>query len=194
MRGCRPLTDFEIQRLLDLLSAPNWYCARALIVLGLRTGMRLTSMLRLRIGDVADNSGKIRSRIHVRRSTVKGKTAGYSIPAHAQLKVSLQAHIDTLTDRRPGAFVFPGRKAGKHIHRVTGWRIFVAVLEELEIAGARGELGVHALRKTFARQIHKNLGYDIVKTKQALRHASITTTIDYLSFDEEEIDAAILRL
>ena len=41
MRGCRPLSDPEIFRLLDLLSAPDWCRERALILLGIRTGLRL---------------------------------------------------------------------------------------------------------------------------------------------------------
>jgi len=81
MRGCRPLSDSEISRLLDLLSSPAWRRERAFIVLGLRTGLRLTSMLSLRIGDMAI-AGEVQNRIRIRRGTTKGRRAGYDMPLH----------------------------------------------------------------------------------------------------------------
>lgn len=66
MRGCRPLADSEISRLLDVLHSPSWRQERALIVLGLRMGLRLTSMLSLRLGDVVIE-GAVQTRIRVRR-------------------------------------------------------------------------------------------------------------------------------
>jgi len=86
MRGCRPLNDPEISRLLHLLSDPAWHRERALIVLGIRTGLRLTSMLSLRGAAVA---GEVQNRIRIRRSTVKGKRAGYDMPLHPQASSAL---------------------------------------------------------------------------------------------------------
>lgn len=77
---------------------------RTLIVLGLRTGLRLTSMLSLRIGDVAI-AGIIQTRIRVRRRTTKGKRFGFDMPLHPQAVSTLQDYVATLSDRRPGAFL-----------------------------------------------------------------------------------------
>jgi integrase len=60
--------------------------------------------------------------------------------------------------------------------------------------GAPGEIGAHTLRKTFARLIYTALDHDLVRTSYAMRHASVSTTNQYLSFREEEVDAAILRI
>ncbi len=49
------------------------------------------------------------------------------------------------------------------------------------------------MRKTFARRVHEKLGKDLVKTQKAMGHRSINSTVSYLSFNEEEIDDAILK-
>ena len=114
MRGCRPLTDYEISRLLSTVSDPIWLRERTLILIGLRTGMLLTSMLSLRVGDVAI-AGEIQNRIRVRRGTTKGKRAGFDMPLHPQAGQALQDYIDTLSDPSPNAYLFPGRRPGTRL-------------------------------------------------------------------------------
>jgi hypothetical protein len=55
-----------------------------------------------------------------------------------------------------------------------------------------GNLGTHSMRKTFAKRVHQRLGNDLAKTKEALGQKSITATMHYMSFMQEEIDEAIL--
>jgi site-specific recombinase XerD len=50
------------------------------------------------------------------------------------------------------------------------------------------------MRKTFANRVHVLLGRDLVKTQRALGHKNINSTVCYLSFLEDEIDAATLAL
>ena len=56
-----------------------------------------------------------------------------------------------------------------------------------------GNLGTHSMRKTFAKNVHRRLGNDLFKTKQALGQKNIAATIHYMSFLDEEIDRAILE-
>jgi integrase len=163
------------------------------VLLGLRTGLRLNSMLSLRVGDVAVG-GRVRDRIRVRRSTVKGRRAGFDMPLHPQARVALQALLETLEDHSAQAFLFPGRRSGTRLCRAQGWRLIKAVFEESGLVGARGELGAHVLRKTFARLIYAELQNDLVRTSRAMRHASVETTIEYLSFEDGEVDTAILNV
>ena len=181
MRGCRPLTNFEIQRLFDLLSAPAWHRERALILLGIRSGLRLTSLVSLRVGDVAI-AGEVQGRIRVRRGTVKGRRAGFDMPLHPQ------------ANHAPTAFLFPGRRLETRLSRTAGWRVIKAAFAAAGIFGAPTEIGTHTLRNTFARLIYTALDHDLVRTSYAMRHASVSTTVEYLSFREEEVDAAILGI
>ncbi len=163
------------------------------MLLGLRTGLRLSSMLSLRVGDVAAG-GRVRDRIRVRRSTVKGRRCGFDMPLHPQARAALQALLDSLEDQTPQAFLFPGRRLGTRLCRAQGWRLIKAAFEESGLLGAPGELGTHALRKTFARLIYSELKHDLVRTCRAMRHASVETTIEYLSFADEEVDAAMMNI
>lgn len=193
MRGCRPLSDSEISRLFDLLSSRSWCQERALIVLEIRTGLRLTSMLSLKVADVAV-AGEVQNRIRVRRATVKGKRSGHDMPLHPQAAGALQDHIDTLSDRLPGSYLFPGRRPGTRLSKTAGWRAIKRAFLAAGLTGAPLEIGNHTLRKTFARLIYEALGHDLVRTSYAMRHASVATTIKYLSFGEEEVDRAILTI
>ena len=75
-----------------------------------------------------------------------------------------------------------------------GWRVIKEIFEEAGLDGGYGELGAHVLRKTFCRLIYSALRHDLVKTAYAMRHALVSATIQYLSFKEEEVDAAILAI
>ena len=57
-----------------------------------------------------------------------------------------------------------------------------------------GKLGTHSMRKTFADRIYDRLDGDLAKTQKALGHKNINSTVQYLSFREEEIDEAILAI
>ena len=68
-------------------------------------------------------------------------------------------------------------------------RILREVFNSCEISG---QLGMHSMRKTFARNVHERLGNDLAKTKIALGHKNISATMHYMNFMDEEIDRAIL--
>ncbi len=103
------------------------------------------------------------------------------MPLHPQAVSTLQDYVATLSDRRPGT----------RLSRTAGWRAIKKAFRIARIEGAPTEIGSHTLRKTFARLIYSALGHDLVRTSYALRHASVSTTVEYLSFCEEEVDAAI---
>lgn len=193
MRGCRPLTQDEINRVLAAFDGPTAIRERAIFITALRTGMRISSILSLRVEDVA-HEGKVRNRIRVRRATVKGKRSGYDIALHAEAAAALQKQINSLKDTRPMAFVFPGRYRGTPLNRIRAWKSYKAALAKAGIVGGRGELGMHATRKTYAKRVFAALGHDLVRTAYALRHSCVSTTIRYISFEEEDVDRVILEL
>jgi integrase len=50
------------------------------------------------------------------------------------------------------------------------------------------------MRKTFADRVHEALDRDIFRTQKALGHRNINSTVQYLSFKEQDIEAAILGM
>ena len=191
MTGCRPLTPEEIDSALIHLSDPRLKREKALFLLGIRTGLRLSCLLSLLIQDVSVN-GKVRNRIRVRRASVKGRRAGFDLPLHNQAAQALQEYLDVR--KKVMGYIFEGRYPGKRMSRSQGWRILKEIYAAAGLDGGFGELGAHAMRKTFCKNVFRYYNNDLLKTSRAMRHASVMTTILYLSYDDSEVDAGILAI
>lgn len=194
MKGCRPLTDAEVSSVLVVLeTSQNALRDRALFLLGVRSGFRISELLSLRIRDVLQN-GNFVERIAVARGHMKGKKEGRTVILHPQAKEALELWTRELMaagHTAPDTFIFRSREGGNRaIARGSAWHILKTACAR---AGLSGKLGTHCMRKTFAKNVHAKLGKDLMKTQKALGHRSITSTVSYLSFAEDEIDDAILK-
>jgi site-specific recombinase XerD len=127
---------------------------RALFILGIRSGFRLSELLSLRVGDVL----------------LKGSL-------DPQTPVCCRRVRDVATGLR------------RAISREQAWRILTEAFAANQLTG---KLGTHEMRQTFANRVYERLGHDLVKTQRALGHKNINSTVAYLSFQEEDITAAIL--
>lgn len=189
MKGARPLTDTEIKAIAGRLSVRD----RALFTLGLRSGFRVSELLSVRVQDVVDQAGAILDRVYVSRGHMKGRATGRAVVLHPEARAAIAAWLEELRadgPLDPKAPLFVSRKGAAHaIGRVHAWRILQTAYSR---AGISGKLGTHAMRKTFASRVYELLGHDLVKTQRALGHASINSTVAYLSFADSEVEAAIL--
>ena len=190
MKGCRPLTDKEVARVAEHFLGRSR--DRALFLLGVKTGFRISELLSLRVGDVAGPDGIV-PRITVRRRHMKRKIEGRTVLVHPKAKAALADWLDELHragHAEPEAPLFRSRGLfGRALTRVQAHRILQAAFDR---CGIRGQTGTHCMRKTFAQNVHQALDGDLVKTQRALGHRNINSTVSYLSFAEEDIDEAIL--
>ena len=165
---------------------------RALFLLGLYTGFRITELLSLRLQNVYQHQ-EVLSRVSVPRRNMKGKYASRSVPVHSHAQLALAAWITEMPhhfETTPESFIFRSREGeNKPISRMHAHRILREAFDSCEMTGA---LGTHSMRKTFAKRVHLRLGNDLAKTKEALGQKNITATMHYMSFMQEEIDQAIL--
>lgn len=194
MKGCRPLDESEVQKTLTAFRGPFACRDRALFLLGVRSGFRISEMLSLRLIHVAPR-GRLVERVAVERQHMKRKFEGRTVLLHPEAKAALGAWIEELHDNgymTSDTFVFQSRKGRNGaLSREQAYRVLVAAFER---AGLEGSLGTHSMRKTFANRVHDRLGRDLLKTQRALGHKNINSTVSYLSFNEEEIDEAILGM
>lgn len=194
MRGCRPLTESEVEAVLAELSGPRRARDRALFLLGVRSGFRISEILSLRLGDVVQ-AGRVVERVRVMRRHMKGKREGRTVLLHPAARAALGAWVEELRSdgyMTTDSFVFQSRRGpNQAIGRTQAWRLLKRAFDR---AGLTGNLGTHSMRKTFADRIYERLDGDLVKTAQALAHRSISSTASYLSFRESEIDDAILSI
>lgn len=192
MKGCRPLDDAEIKAVAASFSGPHAARDRALFLLGLRSGFRISELLSLTLGDVVQ-AGRMVDRVAVQRRHMKKKIEGRSVLLHPEAKAALAVWVAELAaagQTVPETPVFLSRKgAAAPIGRVQAWRILHT---RFAGAGLTGKLGTHSMRKTFAARVYDRLGHDLLRTAAALGHKSINSTVQYLSFAETDIDAAVL--
>jgi integrase len=193
MRGSRCLSDLEIQSVSSHLNTRD----RALFVVGVRTGYRISELLSLRLQDVVTAQGRILPEIYMARKSTKGRNEGRSVPLHPDATTALMAWVTEMCATHPDLpmetplFISGKTKDGKikSISRIQGWRTLTMAYAD---AGLTGKLGTHAMRKTFADRVYKKLNRDLVMTRAALGHKSIQSTVDYLAFEESDVTSAII--
>jgi integrase len=188
MKGCRPLTDTEAAQV--SASFGGKYAARdkALFTLGLKSGFRVSELLSLRVEDVCQH-GQLVDRVTVRRANMKRKTEGRTVVLHPEAKAAIAAWL-LEANLQPTDFLFQSRQGGA-MTRQQAWAI---LQEAYKTNGLTGQLGTHSMRKTFANRVYTALKGDLVKTQRAMGHKNINSTVSYLSFKEEDIDAAVLAI
>lgn len=194
MKGCRPLTDEETKRVAQSFKGRFEKRDRALFLLGVKSGFRISEILSLRLRDLIAND-RLLDRVTVQKRYMKKKRQSRSVILNADAKAALADWIDELRAEGvddDGTYVFRSRNGrNRAIGRVQAYRILEVAFEA---NGMTGKLGTHSMRKTFANKVYQNLDGDLVKTQQALGHRSINSTVSYLSFRQEEIDSAILAM
>lgn len=176
--GSRPLTDQEIELVLSKLT-----CVRdkTMFICGLRAGFRISEILSLKVENVTQY-GQVANQITVNRANMKGKHSSRTVPLHPQAKKALEEYLSTMSSYEPKTrlFSFTRQNADKILRK--------AFAE----ARLEGKVSSHSLRKSFASKVHIALGENIFKTQQALGHKSVSSTAHYLSFNQSEINEAIL--
>jgi site-specific recombinase XerD len=122
------------------------------------------------------------------------KAEGRSVPLNDKAKKAISDLISfykTLGLTDPNTFLFRSRKFNEPISRSSAWRI---INDAAWAARISGKIGTHTMRKTFALNVFNAFERDLFKTKIALGHQSIDSTIQYLQQDNEEINNAIMNL
>lgn len=190
--GCPSSSPKELKHALANLNGRFALRDRAMVTLGVRTGLRISELLALKVGQVWDGKATV-ARFYVARRATKGKHAGASIVLHPDAGKAVARWIKAGgLAAIPGSYLFPSQKgAGGRLGRKSAWEILHPAFQK---AGVTGMAGTHCLRKTYANNVHKALGGDLFRTSKAMRHSSPMTTLRYLSFKQEEIDLAILSI
>ena len=190
MKGCRPLTENEVDLLVKSFAGKFAKRDKALFLLGTKSGFRISELLSLRVGDVVQH-GHMVNQVTVKRRNMKKKIEGRSVILHPDAKAAIADWLNTI-EYGNDTFIFRSRKAeNRPISRRQALRIFRGIYDANELSG---KLGTHTLRKTFADRIYEKSDRDLAKTQRALGHKNINSTISYLDFKQEDIDTLILGI
>ncbi len=188
MKGARKLSDDEVALLASSFCGRYAVRDRTLFILGLSTGGRISELLSLRISDVWQYSKPVDT-IYFQKSATKGKRQGRAVPIKTAAQNAIGELIQwyqkqgiKLSDDTP---LFFSQKGGaitrQHAHDILNKAFCDAKLQ--------GKVSTHSLRKTYANKLLQQ-GGNLYAVKEALGHASVQTTQDYLGIDEEELRSA----
>jgi len=152
----------------QLLAAITTVRDRALILLLLRTGMRIGELLEVKLSDI--NLAERKILIYVGEKNFQGRAVYYNKDAKQALQHWLTER-DTQSD-----YLFPGRSGPGTLGYVTAWS---AMRRALERAGLSDKgYSLHHLRHTFATDM-LNAGMRLEVLQQILGHQKIEMTLRY---------------
>lgn len=186
--GCRALNETEIDNIKRLMKNQR---DRTLFVLGLRTGLRISELLSIRVGDVY-KFNKVVDRIKLYKNQVKGKSESKEIMLHRDAITEIDSLIRSLDYIDPQDFLFKSRNGlNKALSRMQAWAILKDVTNSLELTG---KIATHSLRKSFSWSFYEKSGHDLRMLQKALGHKFIETTVKYLDPEQKEVDKVIMEM
>lgn len=189
MKGSRPISRLQCKA---IISAAVSIREKSLLTIGFCTGYRISELLSLRVGDVS-TGGIVHSHVTVKASNTKTKT-GRSVLLNTDAKKVIAALLTVIgIDATTPLFISRQSTATgevKAINRQRAHGILKALFAKI---GEFGNVSSHALRKSFAARIYEQTG-KLELVQIALGHKSISSTISYLQFSNDDVDNAIMGI
>ena len=144
---------------------------------GINTGLRISDILSLDIGDV-----KGRDYIEVREK----KTNKYKkFPLNRFLKEEIDLFVEGLPSEQP---LFYTQKHCR-LDRAQAYRILNKAAQAVWV---KERIGTHTLRKTFGYHHYKKYN-DIVLLKKIFNHSSPSVTLRYIGIEQDTIDESYMN-
>jgi site-specific recombinase XerC len=112
MQGCRPLREEEVRLISQSFGGTYARWDRALFVLGVKSGFRISELLSLRVGDVYQHA-RVVERVSVPRRHMKDRTEGRSMVLNADAQQALQPWLEERAASQlpaPSEILFQSRK------------------------------------------------------------------------------------
>ena len=189
----RPLTEAEVVAIADSFSGKWRLRDKALFLLGIGCGFRISELLALTMGDIAVAISSVaEAQITVKKRFMKGKVRGRSVwvPEYARDALREWAASRTTFPYEP---VFRSNNPSRRLYpvgRIQAWRIIGQAMRRAGVQDVG--LGTHSMRRTFAQTVYALSGKNILLTQKALGHSSISITAVYLANVDEELKALLL--
>ena len=174
MKGCRPLTDAEVRLIAASFGGKYAKRDRALFLLGVKSGFRISELLTLKVRDVWRH-GKMLDSVTVQRRNMKGKVQGRTVPLHLEAQNALECWIMELINQdgiTEDSYLFKSRKGdNKPITRIQAHQILKEAFETNELSGT---LATHSMLKRSLNVCRRPSG--ATSSRYSMRSAIRTST------------------
>ena len=150
-----------------------------LFCLGINTALRVSDLLKLKVGDVRD-----KTHIEVKEQKT-GKLKRF--PLRGKLLVLIEEYIKNKSDEE---YLFQSRNGvNKPITRDMAYKI---INDACRKAGIQDRIGMHTLRKTFSYH-HYQTYKDVAMLQFLLNHSSPPVTLRYIGITQDNIEESLLN-
>lgn len=176
MRIVEPIRDLNrIQRIKGNLKRKKNPRDLLLFTAGINLGLRISDLLRLKVGDVKDRQGDIRDFIYITERKTKKQR---KIALNDGVREALQIYFDKtgVYDLDRYLFTSENSKKNRPLNRVRAWQLINEWCREV---GIKERMGTHTLRKTLGYQMRKK-GIAIEIIQAILGHSNAKVTSRYI--------------
>jgi len=151
-----------------------------LFVLGINSGLRISDLLSLTIGDV----------INADRVVIREKKTGKikDFPLSCICKKAVNEYMATISTKE--GWLFKSTRGERPISRIQAYRI---IRNAALAIGIKDAIGTHTLRKTFGYWAYKN-NNDITKIQKLLNHSTPQVTLAYIGITKDDLDSIYTSL
>ncbi|GGE58481.1 site-specific integrase [Priestia taiwanensis] len=177
MNFVQPIRDPEkIQQIKGYLKVKNER-NYILFVVGINTGLRISDILKLKVGDMKGS--------HISMREMKtGKQKRTQI--NASLRRELKWFID---EREDDEYLIKSRQgSNKPIGRSMAYKVLRDVAAEFNL----DEIGTHTLRKTFGYHMYMQTK-NIALLMEIFNHSSERVTLRYIGVNQDAMDKAMIK-
>lgn len=154
---------------------------RLMVEMGLRTGLRISDIIKLKVEDVYNGHG-VKEYIHIKEEkTEKSNTLIIS----DKLKPMIEEHIKK-NNLQDTDYLFKSRKGSKHITPTQSYRVIDRVVKDMKLEN----IGTHSLRKSFGYHFY-NTHKDVALLQSILNHSSPQETLLYIGVHQDKKDQSM---
>lgn len=170
MKEVQPIRSTEMIQKLKGRLAQNGTRDVLLFSMGINTGLRISDLLSLKVGDVRGKGEYVLKE----KKTKKNKR----ILLHAVRK-DIEDYTMLKSDDE---YLFASRKGEGPISRVQAYRILNNAARDVGLE----EIGTHTLRKTFGYHFYR-ANQNVAMLQQLFNHSSPSITLRYIGITQDEI-------
>ena len=176
----------QFQEVIDHVYKNSKYPIRdiAILQVSYRCGLRAMEIAGLKLSDILDINGDIKTTVTLRKKTTKGHKGGSAFFTHPEVRLALSKYINEVRNLMDVKVdnLFISRKSTA-FHQGSMSRLFTNIYTKAGYHGCTS----HAGRKSLAVNLNEQ-NVSVYNIQQILRHSSITTTVNhYLKVDKETL-------
>lgn len=188
MKQARTLTNSELERvLLVVREMPHAERNRIALLLSFYAGMRVKEVASLRVKDVYEPDGSVKTYILLSPEQTKGKK-GRQVVVSKKLKKELGRYLGSLKNGKygPDSPLIPSQKSNLPFSPNSLCQVFGRIYDKVGITGATS----HSGRRTFITQL-ANKGISVRVIMSLAGHQNLSTTQRYIDVNDALLKSAV---